>query len=184
MSTARLGWHGLTRGRYTRTGSGALMKELLGDFDSAMTMSLIRSRIRSGELPVRCSVSYDVRWLEVMGLSISTPEGSMYRGYSSTSLDTGRIRSGALVEGALDAVALSMVGVHGLAIYGSRLTAYQVKLIDRLDPAYVYTAYDQDDAGWKAHCDTERAFPHRAVLASHRPRVHREGHRGAHRRTT
>ena len=48
LSTARLGWHGLTRGRYTRTGSGALMKELLGDFDSAMTMSLIRSRIRSG----------------------------------------------------------------------------------------------------------------------------------------
>jgi len=68
-----------------------------------------------------------------------------------------------LVEGALDAIALWNVGVDAFAIYGSRLSPAQVKLIDRIDPEYVYTCYDRDDAGWAAYRDTERAFKHRLV---------------------
>jgi len=68
-----------------------------------------------------------------------------------------------LVEGALDAIALWNVGVEAFAIYGSRLSEYQVHLIDKIDPTYVYTCYDLDKAGWTAHCETERAFKHRMV---------------------
>lgn len=68
-----------------------------------------------------------------------------------------------LVEGALDAVALSLVGVHAFAVYGSRLSRDQVRLIDRLDPEQVYTCFDADDAGGLAHVAAERAFKHRAV---------------------
>lgn len=68
-----------------------------------------------------------------------------------------------LVEGALDAIALWNVGVDAFAIYGSRLSAEQVRLIARVDPTYVYTCYDLDQAGWTAHCETERAFPDRLV---------------------
>lgn len=68
-----------------------------------------------------------------------------------------------LVEGALDAIALWNVGVDAFAIYGSRLSVDQVRLIDRIDPEYIYTAYDMDDAGWQAYRETERAFKHRLV---------------------
>ena len=68
-----------------------------------------------------------------------------------------------LVEGALDAIALWNVGIDAFAIYGSRLSVDQIRLIDKIDPEYVYTCYDLDKAGWQAHQDTERAFKHRMV---------------------
>jgi DNA primase len=68
-----------------------------------------------------------------------------------------------LVEGALDAIALWNVGVYALAIYGSRFSAEQAHLIDRIDPTYVFTCFDLDAAGWRAHVETERAFKHRLV---------------------
>jgi len=68
-----------------------------------------------------------------------------------------------LVEGALDAISLHNVGVHAFAIYGSRLSEAQVMLIRKIDPEYIYTCYDLDDAGWLAHRDTERAFTERLV---------------------
>jgi len=68
-----------------------------------------------------------------------------------------------LTEGALDAIALWNVGVEAFAIYGSRLSEHQVKLIERIDPTYVVTCYDQDAAGWAAHIQTERLFRHRLV---------------------
>ena len=68
-----------------------------------------------------------------------------------------------LVEGALDAIALWRVGVHAVAIYGSRLSVAQVRLIDQLDPTYIYTAFDNDDAGYRAHVAVEQAMRHRFV---------------------
>lgn len=68
-----------------------------------------------------------------------------------------------LVEGALDAIALWNAGVEAFAIYGSRLSDTQVNLIDRIDPTYVFTAFDNDDAGYSAHLQVERAMPHRLV---------------------
>jgi DNA primase len=68
-----------------------------------------------------------------------------------------------LVEGALDAIALWNTGVDAFAVYGSRLSVDQVRLIDRVDPERIYTAYDMDDAGWEAYRMTERAFKHRLV---------------------
>lgn len=68
-----------------------------------------------------------------------------------------------LVEGAIDAMALWRAGVDAFAIYGSRLSQYQINLIDRIDPEFVVSAYDNDTAGWHAHYDTERAFKHRMV---------------------
>jgi DNA primase len=76
-----------------------------------------------------------------------------------------------LVEGALDAIALWNVGVDAFAIYGSRLSVDQVKLIDRVDPERVFTAYDMDDAGWEAYRMTERAFKHRLVTRLNWPRA-------------
>lgn len=76
-----------------------------------------------------------------------------------------------LTEGALDAIALWNVGIDAFAIYGSRLSAAQVRLIDRIDPEFVYTCYDLDDAGWLAHRETERAFKHRLVTRLSWPRA-------------
>jgi len=76
----------------------------------------------------------------------------------------------ALVEGALDAVALWRVGVPAFAIYGARLGPEQVRLIDRVDPDRVYTFYDNDDAGWSAYCQTERMLRHRVVTRITWPR--------------
>jgi DNA primase len=75
-----------------------------------------------------------------------------------------------LTEGALDAIALWNVGVDAFAVYGSRLSAAQVRLIERIDPEYVYTCYDLDDAGWGAHRETEWAFKHRLVARLTWPR--------------
>jgi DNA primase len=68
-----------------------------------------------------------------------------------------------LVEGALDAIAFWNVGVQAYAIYGSRFSEHQLHLIDRVDPTYVVTAFDHDEAGWRAHFEVERVFPHRFV---------------------
>lgn len=68
-----------------------------------------------------------------------------------------------LVEGAMDAIALWNIGVHAFAIYGSRLSETQIQLIERVDPQYIVTAFDNDDAGFRAYCDVERAFKHRLV---------------------
>lgn len=75
-----------------------------------------------------------------------------------------------LCEGALDAIALWNVGVQAMAIYGCRLSVEQVRLVDRLDPLYVYTAYDNDEAGEQAHRETERSFSHRFVARLRWPR--------------
>lgn len=76
-----------------------------------------------------------------------------------------------LTEGALDAISLWNVGIDAFAIYGSRLSADQVHLIDKIDPEVVYTCYDMDQAGWTAHCDTERAFRHRLTSRLSWPRA-------------
>jgi 5S rRNA maturation endonuclease (ribonuclease M5) len=76
-----------------------------------------------------------------------------------------------LVEGALDAIALWNTGVDAFAIYGSRLSAEQVRLIDRVDPERIYTCYDMDDAGWEAYRMTERSFKHRLVTRLYWPRA-------------
>lgn len=55
-----------------------------------------------------------------------------------------------LVEGALDAVAVEDAGYVGLAIYGSRISAQQVTLINRLYPATIYLGFDMDEAGFDA----------------------------------
>jgi hypothetical protein len=68
-----------------------------------------------------------------------------------------------LVEGALDAIALWNVGVEAFAVYGSRLSDHQINLIDRIDPDYVFTCFDNDDAGYSAHVQVERGMPHRLV---------------------
>ena len=65
-----------------------------------------------------------------------------------------------LVEGALDAIALWNVGIDAMAIYGSRLSAAQVKLIAKIDPTYVYLCFDQDKAGAQATSDAEHALRH------------------------
>lgn len=75
-----------------------------------------------------------------------------------------------LTEGALDAIALWNVGIDAFAIYGSRLSVDQVRLIDKIDPEHVYTCYDQDKAGWQAHLDTEQMMPHRLVSRLSWPR--------------
>lgn len=72
-------------------------------------------------------------------------------------------RAVVLVEGALDAVALWRCGVTAFAIYGAVLGAEQIKMIDKIDPEFIVTAYDNDTAGWRAHYETERAFKHRLV---------------------
>lgn len=68
-----------------------------------------------------------------------------------------------LVEGALDAIAFWNVGITAFAVYGSQLSAAQINLVERVDPDFIVTGYDRDDAGFKAHVATERAFRHRMV---------------------
>lgn len=94
------------------------------------------------------------RYLYPKGIDV----GSLLFNYSQT-----HVKRVVLVEGALDAIALWNVGVRAFAIYGSRLSAEQVKMIDKIDPLEVWTCYDRDDAGWEAHKITERAFRHRLV---------------------
>jgi len=69
-----------------------------------------------------------------------------------------------LCEGSLDAIALWNVGIDAFAIYGSRLSEYQVELIDKIDPVSVYTCYDLDNAGWQAHRETDKLLRGRLVV--------------------
>jgi hypothetical protein len=62
-----------------------------------------------------------------------------------------------LGEGALDAVACWEVGAAGLAIYGSRIAAEQVRLLNRLYPTTILLAFDDDDAG---HAAAEQVLTH------------------------
>lgn len=75
----------------------------------------------------------------------------------------GHRRTVVLVEGALDAIAWWRSGVSAFAIYGSRFSPAQALLVERMDPDYVITSFDLDEAGWKAHRMVEEAFPHRMV---------------------
>jgi DNA primase len=108
--------------------------------------------------------------LGVVRRSLEPDAGAKYRyprgidvGQLLFNYDSSARRVVVLVEGALDAVALWRVGVHAMAIYGSRLSAEQVKLIDRIDPDYVFTAFDADDAGFSAYRQVEQAMRHRFV---------------------
>lgn len=56
-----------------------------------------------------------------------------------------------LVEGAADAIAAWEAGYEAYAIYGSRLSERQVQLLRRVNARKVYTAFDRDEAGDKAH---------------------------------
>jgi Toprim-like/CHC2 zinc finger len=131
-------------------------------------------RFRLGSDPESEAVTYPLRdsvgqVLGVVRRSL-TDGGPKYR--YPAGIDMGRLlfnystdqrRAVVLVEGALDAIALWNVGVDAFAIYGSRLSVDQVRLVDKVDPEFVYTAYDADDAGWQAYLDTRRAFRHRRV---------------------
>lgn len=72
-------------------------------------------------------------------------------------------RTVVLVEGALDAIAWWRSGVDAIAIYGSRFSPAQRLLVERMDPEFVVTSFDLDEAGWKAHRMVEESFPHRMV---------------------
>jgi len=121
------------------------------------------------------SVTYPLRApngdvLGVVRRRLVTGQGPKYR--YPAGIDIGRLLFNytpehrdavVLVEGALDAVALWMVGVDAFAIYGSRLSEHQVKLIEKIDPTFVVTCFDADAAGWSAHLQTMHAFKHRLV---------------------
>lgn len=131
-------------------------------------------RFRLGSDPEAEAVTYPLRdpagqVLGVVRRSLNSG-GPKYR--YPAGIDVGRLlfnystdqrRAVVLVEGALDAIALWNVGVDAFAIYGSRLSVDQVRLVDKVDPEWVYTAYDADNAGWQAFLDTRRAFRHRRV---------------------
>lgn len=131
-------------------------------------------RFRLGTDPEAGALTYPLRdpTGRVLGVVRRSMGGSGPKYRYPAGIDVGRLlfnyttahRSAVvLVEGALDAIALWNVGIDALAIYGSRLSEHQVKLIARIDPEYVYTCYDQDKAGWAAHRDTEQAFRNRLV---------------------
>lgn len=56
----------------------------------------------------------------------------------------------ALVEGAMDALALCDAGIPALAQFGGRLSSVQAGIIKRLQPHEVVLMFDQDDAGREA----------------------------------
>jgi DNA primase len=129
---------------------------------------------RLGHDPQSGAVTYPLRDPSggVLGVVRRSLQGGGPKYQYPTGIDVGRLlfhytpasrSTVVLVEGALDAIALWNVGVDAMAIYGSRLSEAQVRLIDRIDPEYIYTCYDRDDAGWEAHRMTERAFRHRLV---------------------
>lgn len=68
-----------------------------------------------------------------------------------------------LVEGATDAVALWEAGVDAFAVYGSRMSLRQVRLIDRIDPQIVLWAGDMDEAGANAYTHVYEMLQHRVV---------------------
>ena len=130
---------------------------------------------RLGYDSINNAVTYPLRRTDgaVLGVvrrSLEPDDGPKYR--YPRGVDVGQLlfnysslarRCVVLVEGALDAVALWRVGVWAFAIYGSRLSAEQTRLIDCIDPDYVFTAFDNDDAGFSAHCQVDRAMPYRLV---------------------
>lgn len=64
-----------------------------------------------------------------------------------------------LVEGATDAVAGWEVGEETMAVYGSRLSWAQKKLLHRYDPKRIWVATDQDREGHRLAEDIRQAFP-------------------------
>lgn len=56
-----------------------------------------------------------------------------------------------LVEGAADAIAAWEAGYEAYAIYGSRLSNEQVRLLHRVGAVEIWTAFDNDEAGQRAH---------------------------------
>lgn len=56
-----------------------------------------------------------------------------------------------LVEGAADAIACWEAGYEAFAIYGSRMSEHQARLLRRINAQQIYTAFDLDEAGRKAH---------------------------------
>lgn len=68
-----------------------------------------------------------------------------------------------LVEGATDAIAAWEAGFTAFAIYGSRMSARQLQLIDRCDPELVLCAFDQDHAGREASQQVTAEMGHRQV---------------------
>jgi 5S rRNA maturation endonuclease (ribonuclease M5) len=123
----------------------------------------------------RDAVTYPLRGTagEVLGVvrrSLGSDDGPKYR--YPRGIDVGKLlfnyttdhrRVVVLVEGALDAIALWNVGIDAFAIYGSKLSPEQITLIDRIDPDYVFTAFDMDKAGWRAHYQVKEGMPHRFV---------------------
>lgn len=84
---------------------------------------------------------------------IDIHHGGFLYGYSAAVASGAEVV--ALGEGALDAVAMDEAGTTGLGIYGSRISAAQVKLINRLYPRTLLLGFDNDDAGRDA---TEHAL--------------------------
>lgn len=76
----------------------------------------------------------------------------------------------ALVEGALDAVACDRVGIPALALYGSRISAEQIRLIERMDPELIVIATDLDKAGERAKWAIANAFKHKMLARLSWPR--------------
>lgn len=123
----------------------------------------------------RDAVTYPMRGAagEVLGIvrrSLGSDDGPKYRypkgidvGHYLFNYSSEHRRAVVLVEGAMDAVALWNVGVEAFAIYGSQLSDAQITLIDRVDPEYVFTAFDNDKAGWRAHYQVAEAMAHRFV---------------------
>ena len=56
-----------------------------------------------------------------------------------------------LTEGATDAMAAWESGYSAAAIYGSRFSTHQARLIKKFDPSAIFVAFDQDTAGEQAY---------------------------------
>lgn len=70
--------------------------------------------------------------------------------FGACMLDPVQVRSQGIVlcEGSLDAIRLHQFGVtNAVAILGSGLSERQVRIIDKLGPAKVYTFFDKDSSG-------------------------------------
>lgn len=110
------------------------------------------------------------RVLGVVRRNLDGGDGPKYR--YPIGIDVGRLLFGyerssrrvvVLCEGALDCIALWNIGVQAFAIYGSRLSEEQIKLVDRIDPDTVVCAFDNDDAGFHAYLQVKRGMKHRQV---------------------
>jgi hypothetical protein len=136
---------------------------------------------RLGADPERHAVTYPLRAPEGTVLGVVRrnlgDDGPKY--LYPKGIDVGRLlfnyspvhrRTVVLVEGALDAIAFWNIGVTAFAIYGAVLGPEQAKLIERVDPDYIVTAFDADDAGWRAHCQVENTFKRRLVERMKWPR--------------